>query len=146
MSSLTLQKSNRSCRRSAGPVYAIHDVPSPFSTRGSFCSAFSITNSNCNSWDISKMNSWSAASSCFNFALVLLMSSLETRPQAPVTVWGRGIQRDGSCLVRMTRLTRFPTGCQTASVCCGPSHCLFLPVTQICVTLLWWLSMCEGRC
>lgn len=70
----TPRRSSRSWRESAVPVYAIHDVPDPCGTRGSFCGSSSITNSNWHSWDISKMNPWRAASSCFYFALVLRMS------------------------------------------------------------------------
>lgn len=106
----TPQRSSRSWWESAAPIYATHDVPDPCSTRGSFCGSSSITNSNWHSWDISKMNPWRAASSCFYFALVLRMSSLWMRPQAPVTAQGRQIQTGCSCLVRTTRSHKISNG------------------------------------
>lgn len=112
----------------------------------SFCSSSLITNSNWPSWDISRMNPWSAASSGFDFALVSLIQAFERGPCYSV----------GQTRARRTFLPCGKSHNQSHKISNGLPECKCLlwskpwlissSVTQTCVIPFWWLSACEGRC
>lgn len=135
-----------------------------------FCSSSLITNSNWHSWDSSRMNPWSAASSGFDFCTCV--PDVKPLNKASATVRGRHMQ-EHSCLVGTTRVTRSPMGmpeckcllwskpllisfssdansCHSLvtlwchSLCCPPQHSSTCPGHQLVQTQKWRAQCKDG--